>query len=92
MQFFEAADSYYALLVRIENDPRFPHFVVIINHKGDFIQVFDPNFGQYKATKKEFYSVWDRNHTGGFALVIAKNENSKPMIKDLEFPNEAFFK
>ncbi|KPH50530.1 peptidase C39 [Helicobacter pullorum] len=82
----------YPLLVRIENDPRFPHFVVIINHKGDFIQVFDPNFGQYKATKKEFYSVWDRNHTGGFALVIAKNENSKPMIKDLEFPNEAFFK
>ena len=81
----------YPLLVRIENDPRFPHFVVIINYKGDFIQVFDPNFGAYKATKKEFYSVWDRNHTGGFALVVAK-ENFKPIIKDLEFPSEAFFR
>ena len=82
----------YPLLVRIENDPRFPHFVVIINHKGDFIQVFDPNFGQYKATKNEFYSVWDRNHTGGFALIVAGNENSKPNIEDLEFPSEVFFK
>lgn len=82
----------YPLLVRIENDPRFPHFVVIINYQGDFIKVFDPNFGEYKATKKEFYSIWDRNHTGGFALVIAKDEYYKPMIKDLEFPSEVFFK
>ncbi|TLD79335.1 peptidase C39, partial [Helicobacter sp. MIT 11-5569] len=61
----------YPLLVRIEDDPRFPHFVVIINYQGDFIKVLDPNFGEYKSTKKEFYSIWDKNQTGGFALIIA---------------------
>ncbi|MBX7491033.1 C39 family peptidase [Helicobacter turcicus] len=80
----------YPLLVRIENDPRFPHFVVIINYQGDFIKVLDPNFGEYIATKKEFYSIWDRNHEGGFALIITDKENSKPSIKDLEFPSERF--
>ena len=25
------------VLVKIEDDPRFPHFVVVINHQGDFI-------------------------------------------------------
>lgn len=81
----------YPLLVRIENDPRFPHFVVIINFKGDFLKVFDPNFGEYISAKKEFYSVWDRNHTGGFALVVTNKENSKPLLQDLKFPNEVFF-
>ncbi len=35
------------VLVRIEQDPRFPHFAVIINHKGDFVEVLDPGFGAY---------------------------------------------
>ncbi|TLD79674.1 peptidase C39, partial [Helicobacter sp. MIT 11-5569] len=52
----------------------------------------DPNFGEYKSTKKEFYSIWDKNQTGGFALIIADKENSKPAIKDLEFPSERFFR
>ena len=32
----------YPLLVKIENDPRYPHFVVIMNYQGDFIRVLDP--------------------------------------------------
>lgn len=27
------------LLVKIENDPRFPHFVVVLNQKGDFVRI-----------------------------------------------------
>ncbi len=25
------------MLVKIEDDPRFPHFVIIINHKGNYL-------------------------------------------------------
>ncbi len=81
----------YPLLVRIENDPRFPHFVVIINFKGDFLKVFDPNFGEYISTKKEFYSVWDRNHTGGYALLVANKDKARPLITPLQFPSRNFF-
>ena len=80
----------YPLLVKIENDPRYPHFVVIVNYQGDFIRVLDPSVGEYKATNKEFYSIWDKDGIGGYALIIIHKEN-KPLIKDLEFPNERFF-
>lgn len=33
------------MLVKIEDDPRFPHFVIIINHKGNYLQVLDPSHG-----------------------------------------------
>ncbi|EJP6545170.1 C39 family peptidase, partial [Campylobacter upsaliensis] len=58
------------ILVKIEDDPRFPHFVVIINHKGNYLQIFDPSYGEYISSKREFYSVWDRYNKGGFALII----------------------
>lgn len=58
------------LLVKIENDPRFPHFVVVLNFKGDFVRILDPNFGTYTASKKEFFSVWDKDKEGGYALII----------------------
>lgn len=82
----------YPLLVRIEDDPRFPHFVVVINYEGDFIKILDPNFGEYISTKKEFYSVWDRFNKGGYALLIARKDRKPPIIKKLEFPNRSFFK
>ncbi len=66
------------ILVKIEDDPRFPHFVVIINHKGNYLQIFDPNYGEYISSKREFYSVWDRYNKGGFALII----NPKKQLKD----------
>ncbi|MDE5603564.1 MAG: C39 family peptidase, partial [Helicobacter sp.] len=58
------------LLVKIENDPRFPHFVVIINHQGNYLQILDPSYGEYISSKREFYSIWDKENKGGFALVI----------------------
>ncbi|EQA3990252.1 cysteine peptidase family C39 domain-containing protein [Campylobacter upsaliensis] len=66
------------ILVKIEDDPRFPHFVVIINHKGNYLQIFDPSYGEYISSKREFYSVWDRYNKGGFALVV----NPKKQLKD----------
>ena len=56
------------LLVKIENDPRFAHFVVVLSLKGDFVRILDPNFGAYLSSKKEFFSVWDKK--GGYALII----------------------
>ncbi|EOB5055901.1 cysteine peptidase family C39 domain-containing protein [Campylobacter upsaliensis] len=66
------------ILVKIEDDPRFPHFVVIINHKGNYLQIFDPSYGEFISSKREFYSVWDRYNKGGFALII----NPKKQLKD----------
>ncbi|EJP6546082.1 C39 family peptidase [Campylobacter upsaliensis] len=66
------------ILVKIEDDPRFPHFVVIINHKGNYLQILDPSYGEYISSKREFYSVWDRYKKGGFALVV----NPKKQLKD----------
>lgn len=65
------------MLVKIENDPRFPHFVVIINHKGNYLQIFDPNYGEYISSKKEFYSIWDRDKKGGYALIVAPKKDLK---------------
>ncbi|EHT2733701.1 C39 family peptidase, partial [Campylobacter coli] len=42
------------MLVKIEDDPRFPHFVVIINHKGNYLQVLDPSHGEYISSKNQF--------------------------------------
>ena len=66
------------ILVKIEDDPHFPHFVVIINHKGNYLQILDPSYGEYISSKREFYSVWDRYNKGGFALIV----NPKKQLKD----------
>lgn len=71
------------MLVKIEDDPRFPHFVVIINHKGGFLQVLDPSYGEYISSKREFFSVWDRYNQGGYALIIAPKKDLKEFKLDL---------
>ncbi len=71
------------ILVKIEDDPRFPHFVVIINHKGDYLQIFDPSYGEYISSKREFYSVWDRYNKGGFALIVAPKKELKTFILNI---------
>lgn len=78
------------LLVKIEDDPRFPHFVIVINHSGDYITILDPSFGIYLSSKSQFYSLWDRNRQGGFGLVL------KPKNRDIphyvpEIPPKALF-
>lgn len=77
------------LLVKIEDDPRFPHFVVIINHKGSFIQVFDPSYGECISYKREFYSVWDKNNKGGYVLVVLPKKALKEF--ELNLPKALYF-
>lgn len=77
------------MLVKIENDPRFPHFVVIINHKGNYLQIFDPNYGEYISSKKEFYSIWDRDKKGGYALIVAPQKALN--LFDLKLPHSLNF-
>ncbi|WP_104721602.1 cysteine peptidase family C39 domain-containing protein [Helicobacter mesocricetorum] len=77
------------LLVKIEDDPRFPHFVVIINHQGDFIQVLDPSYGEYISSKREFYSIWDRENKGGFTLVVMPKREFEEV--DLHLPKKFDF-
>jgi len=78
------------VLVKIESDPRYPHFVVVINHPGDFITVLDPSFGKYISSKNEFYSVWDKNNQGGYALILAPNNDFKREY-NIELPNKSLF-
>lgn len=42
------------ILVKIEDDPRYPHFVVVLNRAGDFVTIFDPNFEIYQSLKVNF--------------------------------------
>ncbi|MBC5858079.1 peptidase C39 [Campylobacter jejuni] len=66
------------MLVKIEDDPRFPHFVIIINHKGNYLQVLDLSYGEYISSKSQFFSIWDRYNKGGYALIIAPKKELKP--------------
>ena len=74
------------ILVKIEDDPRFPHFVVIINHKGNYLQILDPSYGEYISSKREFYSVWDGYDKGGFALVVNPKKQLKPFKLNIPKP------
>lgn len=77
-------------LAKIESDPRFPHFVVVLNKNGDFFQIYDPNFGAYVSHKKEFYSIWNKNNNGGFILLINSDKIISKNI-ELNIPNSIFF-
>ncbi|HEF3109862.1 TPA: C39 family peptidase [Campylobacter jejuni] len=65
------------MLVKIEDDPRFPHFVVIINHKGNYLQILDPSHGEYISSKSQFFSIWDRYNKGGYVLIVAPKKDLK---------------
>lgn len=58
------------IIVKIESDPRFPHFVVVLNHYGDFLSIYDPSFGEYISIKSDFYRLWDNRKNGGYALIV----------------------
>lgn len=76
------------VIVKIEKDPRFPHFVVIIPYNGDFIKILDPNFGSYISSKSEFYSIWDKDKQGGYALIILPQNFENYSNKKLYFFND----
>ena len=75
-----------ALVVR---EAEFPHFVVAVNHSGDFVEVFDPSFGDYISSKRDFYAMWEFA-SGGFALIVAPKGYVR---KEFEFkaPAGVFF-
>lgn len=77
------------LIVKIEDDPRFPHFVVIINHKGNYLQILDPSYGEYISSKREFYSIWDKNHKGGYSLIVLPQKSLREFT--LELPKKEDF-
>lgn len=79
------------ILVKIEDDPRFPHFVVVINHRGDFVTIFDPSYGKYVSSKDQFYNLWDRHKKGGYALILAPKNNIQREYKPNLPANKALF-
>ncbi len=76
------------IIVKVENDPKFPHFVVVWNTKGDFVQVYDPSFGFYLSLKSIFYSLWDKDRQGGYALLV---EPKLKLHKMPSLPSKVFF-
>ncbi|MDO4673299.1 MAG: hypothetical protein Q4A76_10330 [Porphyromonadaceae bacterium] len=66
------------MLVKIEDDPRYPHFVVIINYKGDCLQILELSHGEYISSKNQFYSIWNRHSKGGYVLIVASKKELKP--------------
>ncbi|CAD7289093.1 hypothetical protein LMG7974_01339 [Campylobacter majalis] len=79
------------ILVKIEDDPRHLHFVIVINHQGDFITILDPSYGKYVSTKKQFYNLWDKNKKGGYALILAPKNDFKQEYKPNLPSNKALF-
>ena len=78
------------IIVKIEDDPRFPHFVVVINQVGNFIAILDPSFGEYISSKEQFYRLWDKSNLGGYALIIAPKSQISDKFK-LNLPNKILF-
>ena len=77
------------LLVLVVREADFPHFVVAINHDGDFVSIYDPSSGDYIASKRDFYDMWEFA-SGGFALVVLP-PNYKRQEFDMNVPPRVFF-
>lgn len=58
------------ILALVVREADFPHFVIVVNHEGDFVEVFDPSFGDYVSSKRDFYDMWEFA-SGGYALIAA---------------------
>lgn len=77
------------MIVKIEDDPRFPHFIVLVKHKGDFLEILDPSHGRYISSKREFLRLWDKEGKGGYALLVKAKKEKKDfrlnLSKNLSF-------
>lgn len=62
----------FPVIAKIEREKNYPHFVVVINQKGDFVSVLDPNFGQYFISKNEFYELWEKSKKGYILIAVPK--------------------
>ena len=62
---------------------------MLINYDGDYLVILDPSHGEYIASKFQFYSLWNKDKKGGYALII------KPKLEfqreKINFSNKIFF-
>ena len=77
------------LLVLVVREADFPHFVVVVNQSGDFVNVFDPSFGEYISSKRDFYDIWEFAGEG-FALV-ALPKGDRQLDFGMSLPPDLFF-
>lgn len=78
------------VIARIDNRENYAHFVVVMNHSGDFVSIFDPSFGYYVQSKKEFFKWWSEETYGYILVVMPEKITSFPIIP-LNLPNQLLF-
>ncbi len=78
------------VIARIDNRENYAHFVVVMNHNGDFVSIFDPSFGYYIQNKKEFFKWWSEETYGYILVVMPEKITSFPIIP-LNLPNQLLF-
>jgi predicted double-glycine peptidase len=78
------------VITRIDNRENYAHFVVVMNHTGDFVSIFDPSFGYYVQSKKEFFKWWNEETYGYILVVMPEKIASFPAIP-LNIPNRLLF-
>jgi len=78
------------VIARVDNRENYAHFVVVANHNGDFVSIFDPSFGYFVQSKKEFFQWWNEETYGYILVVMPKEVASFPIIP-LNLPNRSLF-
>jgi uncharacterized protein len=78
------------VIARIDNRENYAHFVVVMNHSGDFVSILDPSFGSYVQSKKEFFQWWNEETYGYILIVMPEKVASFPTIP-LNLPNRTLF-
>jgi len=70
------------VIARIIRKQDYPHFVVALNIKGDFVLLLDPNNGKFLVTKEEFYNSWIGQDSNYILVAIP---NDKLSLKNIDF-------
>jgi len=78
------------VIARIDNRENYAHFVVVMNHPGDFVSILDPSFGYYVQSKKEFLRWWNEETYGYILIVMPQKIASLPAVP-LNLPNTTLF-
>lgn len=78
------------VIAKIDNRENYSHFVVAINHDGDFVSIYDPSFGYYIENKREFFGWWSSD-SRGYVLVIIPQDTRQPKQLDLNMPNKNLY-
>ena len=79
------------IIARIDNRENYAHFVVVMNHPGDFVSILDPSFGYYVQSKKEFFEWWNEETYGYVLIVMPQKIASLLPTIPLNLPNRLLF-